>query len=150
MAAKRKGILCVGLACLDIVNSCDHYPIEDSDVRATGQKWSKGGNASNTLCVLTQLDSTVHCELLASLGEGMETKYVCHLFILCSLFYFSYFISKLDLAGVNHTHCRVHPKHRLPTSYVLLNTSSGTRTIVHYRYIYAYTCTCTYVYCMTI
>lgn len=80
MAANTKAVLCVGLVCLDIVNTVDHYPKEDEDIRATGQKWAKGGNAANTLSVLAQLETPEeggrHCELLCTLGEGMETEYV--------------------------------------------------------------------------
>ena len=65
-------ILCVGLACLDIVNYCDYYPQEDSDVRAQDQKWCSGGNALNTCKVLSLIGR--HCELVTTLGEGMETE----------------------------------------------------------------------------
>ncbi len=65
-------ILCVGLACLDIVNHCDYYPSEDSDMRATDQRWSSGGNALNTCKVLSLIGR--HSELMCTLGEGMETE----------------------------------------------------------------------------
>lgn len=129
-----EGVLCVGLVCLDIINSCDHYPQEDEDVRASDQKWRKGGNAANTLSVLCQLDSSKHCELLSTLGEGMETEYVINLLLIyCWFVLYSYVLSELDESHIDHTHCRVYPSRRLPTSYVLLNTSNGSRTIVHYR-----------------
>ena len=73
MATSSKGVLCVGLACLDIINYCDHYPQEDEDVRASAQKWCKGGNAANTLSVLHLLGSK-QCHLFGTLGCGMETE----------------------------------------------------------------------------
>ena len=68
-------VLCVGLVCLDIVNYCERYPQEDEDIRATDQKWRKGGNAANTLSVLRLLDRE-KCDLLSTLGAGMETESV--------------------------------------------------------------------------
>ena len=68
-------VLCVGLVCLDIVNYCERYPQEDEDIRATDQKWRKGGNAANTLSVLRLLGRE-KCDLLSTLGAGMETESV--------------------------------------------------------------------------
>lgn len=36
--------------------------------------------------------------------------------------------------GILHSHCEVHPQSKLPTSCVVLSTSSASRTIVHYRW----------------
>ncbi|XP_003388714.1 PREDICTED: ketohexokinase-like [Amphimedon queenslandica] len=124
MAADTKGALCVGLVCLDIIYSVDHYPKEDEDIRASGQKWAKGGNAANTLSVLVQLEKTQEegekrpCELLSTLGGGIETDYV---------------LAELDESRIDHAHCRVYSSQKLPTSFVLLNTSNGSRTIIHHR-----------------
>lgn len=68
-------VLCVGIVCLDIVNYCDRYPQEDDDIRATDQKWRKGGNAANTASVLRLLGRE-NCGLLSTLGSGMETELV--------------------------------------------------------------------------
>ena len=65
-------ILCVGLVCLDIVNYCAYYPAEDEDIRATNQKWHKGGNAANTASVLRMLGREV--EFFGTLGTGVETE----------------------------------------------------------------------------
>ena len=48
-------ILGVGIATLDIINTVDGYPAEDSEVRAIHQRICRGGNATNTLVVLSQL-----------------------------------------------------------------------------------------------
>ena len=65
-------LLCVGLACLDIISVCSHYPVEDEDVRADKQEWRKGGNAANTLTVLRVFGREV--ELLGTLGSGSDTE----------------------------------------------------------------------------
>ena len=73
-AADSRRILCVGLLCLDIVNICDCYPEEDSDVRAREQQWRSGGNAGNTSIVLSLIGR--QCEFLGTLGHGVETESV--------------------------------------------------------------------------
>ena len=72
--ADRRPILCVGLLCLDIVNTCDHYPEEDGDMRARDQQWRAGGNAANSSVVLSLLGPRV--EFLGTLGRGVETEWV--------------------------------------------------------------------------
>eukprot|EP00731_Ephydatia_muelleri_P029331 Em0020g975a len=106
----------VGLICLDIINFCDRYPKEDEDIRAIDQKWSQGGNATNTSLVLTLLGR--ECELLATVGAGMETEFT---------------LAALDRLGISHGNCVHHSHCRLPTSYVVINRGTGSRTIVHYR-----------------
>jgi ketohexokinase len=48
-------ILGIGIATLDIINSVDGYPAEDTEVRALRQQLRRGGNCTNTLAVLSQL-----------------------------------------------------------------------------------------------
>ena len=48
-------VLAVGVATLDIINEVESYPPEDGEVRALAQAIRRGGNASNTLVVLSQL-----------------------------------------------------------------------------------------------
>jgi ketohexokinase len=45
----------VGIATLDIINVVDTYPAENSEVRALSQQKVRGGNATNSLVVLSQL-----------------------------------------------------------------------------------------------
>src|SRR5690606_2634666 len=40
-------VLAIGIATLDIVNTVDGYPAEDAEVRASAQRVSRGGNATN-------------------------------------------------------------------------------------------------------
>ena len=48
------------------------YPLEDEDIRARDQRWSTGGNASNSSKVLSLLGRK--CEFLGTLGKGTETE----------------------------------------------------------------------------
>ncbi|XP_061418002.1 ketohexokinase isoform X4 [Lethenteron reissneri] len=64
----RGRVLCVGLVCLDIISVVDSYPEEDTDTRCVSQRWQRGGNASNTCTVLSQLG--VPCAFMGSLAAG--------------------------------------------------------------------------------
>jgi ketohexokinase len=109
-------ILGIGIATLDIINTVDAYPEEDAEVRAKSQRVCRGGNATNTLVVLSQLGH--RCTwggVWVDEPDGQR--------ILDDLAY--YFI---DTAP-----CRVESQGKVPTSYILLNQRNGSRTIVHYR-----------------
>ena len=119
MASKLHGkrVLIVGLACLDIMNTVDHYPNEDEDMRALSQRWQKGGNAANTAEVLSQTLGT-SCELLCSLNQGLEGEFIK---------------GQLQKRGVLVGNCPLKENCGFPTSCVFINCASGTRTIVHGR-----------------
>ena len=121
MAAARTGecrrILVVGLACLDIVNTVDRFPQEDDDIRALSQCWQKGGNAANTAAVLAQTLGT-RCEILCSLNAGIEGQHVK---------------DELQKRKVAVENCPVNRNCGFPTSCVLINSVSGSRTIIHAR-----------------
>ncbi|XP_070533244.1 ketohexokinase-like isoform X2 [Ptychodera flava] len=63
----EKGILLVGLACLDIINIMESFPEEDTDSRCREQHWQRGGNASNSSVVLSQLG--VKCQYFGTLAK---------------------------------------------------------------------------------
>jgi ketohexokinase len=109
-------ILGVGIAALDIINEVQGYPGEDQEVRAWGQRVTAGGNAANTLTVLSLLGQ--HCELAATLADDPAAA-----------------LLRADLAarGVGTGACRVVVGGCTPTSCVVLNRLSATRTIVHHR-----------------
>ena len=117
-SGNRHCFLCVGLACLDVINVCPRYPDEDEDLRAVSQEYRRGGNAANTACVLTQLPG-VGASLLGTMpSSGWETD-----------------IIEKDLHdhSVDLQHCVRHDNCRLPTSFVVLSQATGSCTIVHYR-----------------
>lgn len=109
-------VLAVGIAALDIVNSTDGFPTEDNEVRAVSQSVRRGGNATNTLCVLSQLGHP--CQWAGCLADDNSSTLI-----------------EQDLARYN---IDIHRCHRInhahtPTSYITLNQKNGSRTIVHYR-----------------
>lgn len=109
-------ILGVGIATLDIINTVYGYPAEDDEVRADTQRRSRGGNATNTLTVLSALGH--RCDwagVLPADAEGREVE------------------SILTTAGVGLDRVHRTGEGRLPTSYITLNRLNGSRTIVHYR-----------------
>lgn len=115
-------ILCVGIATVDIVNQVDHYPPEDSEVRALQQQVRLGGNAANTAIVLAQLGDAA--AWAGNLSDGPDAR-----------------LARVTFAqhGVDYSHATVIPGAHMPTSYVTLSRASGSRSIVHYRDLPEYT-----------
>lgn len=109
-------ILGVGIATLDIINTVAEYPAEDAEVRALSQRLARGGNATNTLVVLSQLGHS--CAWAGVLSEGPGARYV---------------LEDLRRHRIDLRHCRRIRGGKVPTSYVSLSRATGSRTIVHYR-----------------
>lgn len=107
--------LLTGIATLDIVNTVDHYPAEDEELRATAQRLAPGGNALNSARALAARGHRV--ELLAQLADDPGAALIRE---------------TLQAEGVGHRHCP-SAGGVTPTSYVTLNAANGSRTIVHYR-----------------
>ena len=109
-------ILTVGIATLDIINTVDDFPAEDAEVRATAQMISRGGNASNTAVVLSQLGHD--CTWAGCLADDAGSDVIQ---------------AELKYYGVNMSGVYSVAGGRTPTSYVTLNQRNGSRTIVHFR-----------------
>lgn len=108
-------ILGIGIATLDVINLVDEYPVEDAEVRALRQRLSRGGNATNTLVVLSQLGQ--HCSWGGVLSRDNGGEFI-----------------HADLQGHRIAmNSVVYKEGQTPTSYVTLSGSNGSRTIVHYR-----------------
>ncbi|XP_039971382.1 ketohexokinase isoform X1 [Xiphias gladius] len=111
---QKKKVLCVGLVCLDIINVVDKYPEEDTDNRCLSQRWQRGGNASNSCTVLSLLGAS--CAFMGSLSAGPVADFIMEDF---QKFH-------IDVSLVSeHTQCA------LPSSVVISNISTGSRTILH-------------------
>lgn len=108
-------ILVVGTATLDLIFTLTRYPDEDAELRATELRTSPGGNAANTLVVLSQLGHV--CAFGGVLADGPETTPI---------------LERLAKHGIDLTACR-RVLGRPPTSCVLLSLEGSTRTIVHHR-----------------
>lgn len=109
-------ILCVGLAALDIVNTCESYPKEDNDFVAISQRWQSGGNACNTATVLRELE--MQCEFLGSISRGFQADFIR---------------KQMSDRGIIYDNCVFHTSCGTPTSCVVLSLQTGSRTIVHSR-----------------
>ena len=109
-------VLAIGIATLDIINQVAHYPAEDEEMRVLAQSQRRGGNATNTLVVLSQLGH--RCDWAGILIDEADAD-----------------IIKQDLSAFNvgfHL-CKRLTQGKMPTSYITLNQANGSRTIVHYR-----------------
>jgi len=111
---KPEKALIVGLTCIDIVNECKEFPIEDQDSRVLSQTWAVGGNAANTSRVLAQHEN-VDVHLFSGLSNKNENSFV---------------INDLKSYGVNLEHCSVYENKMFPTSCCILNSQNGSRTIL--------------------
>lgn len=109
-------ILGVGIATLDIINQVECYPLEDSEVRVLSQRRSRGGNATNTLTVLSQLGHD--CAWAGVLPQSPDAAFIEE--VLSG--------QQIDLRHVRHLTAG-----KLPTSYITLSEESGSRTIMHLR-----------------
>ncbi|HWQ70631.1 MAG TPA: PfkB family carbohydrate kinase [Patescibacteria group bacterium] len=108
-------ILAIGTATLDLIFTLTHYPDEDAELRAKGLRICPGGNAANTLVVLSQLGHA--CAFGGVLADGSEAAPIIEHLVR----------HRIDITAC----CRV--RGRPPTSCVLLSLEGGTRTIVHHR-----------------
>ncbi len=109
-------ILAVGIATLDIVNRVADYPDENREVRTLGQRVIRGGNATNTLTVLSRLGHNCHWAGVVAVDSGSQ-------------------LIRNDLAGsgIDTRFVRTQPDGSTPTSYITLSDATGSRTIVHHR-----------------
>ena len=109
-------ILGVGNATLDIINTVDHYPAEDSEQRAVSQRICRGGNTANTLVVLSQLGHD--CHWAGVLTDEPDASHIC---------------ADFDQYQVDWSPADQVSAGKVPTSYILSNRRNGSRTIVHVR-----------------
>ncbi|CAH1253212.1 ketohexokinase-like isoform X1 [Branchiostoma lanceolatum] len=109
-----KKVLCAGLICLDILSVMDHYPVEDTDNRIKRQIWQKGGNCANSAAVVAQLDE--QAEFFGTLATGRAADMV---------------LDEMREFGVEVDHVVMHDGCDSPSSSIIINTSTGSRTIIH-------------------
>ncbi|XP_042266135.1 ketohexokinase isoform X2 [Thunnus albacares] len=118
MEEQRKKILCVGLVCLDIINVVDKYPEEDTDSRCLSQRWQRGGNASNSCTVLSLLGAP--CAFMGSLTAGPVANSEL-----------SYILEDFRKFHIDVSLVTEHAQCILPASVIIINISTGSRTILH-------------------
>lgn len=109
-------ILAVGIATVDFINEVASYPPEDAEVRAISHSVRRGGNATNTLVVLSQLGHS--CEWAGVWVDEPRAAIVC---------------ADLERYAIGRGYCRRVTQGSLPASYITCSRATGSRTIVHYR-----------------
>ncbi len=109
-------VLGVGIATLDLIFEVDHHPAADEEMRALAFHRRRGGNATNTLVVLSGLGH--RCSWAGLLPSDEAADFVAD-----------------DLArhGISLHAVERTEEGALPISCVLLDRRSGARTIVHHR-----------------
>ena len=117
-------ILGIGIAVLDIIYTVADYPAEDDEIRALNQRQSLGGNAVNTLAVLSQLGHQCSWAGVYASDQGAQ-----------------FIHDQLASFAIDSGWSRRQATGKTPTSYIILNSRNGSRTIVHYRDLteYAFT-----------
>jgi len=108
-------ILVTGIVAQDIVNTVDHYPAEDEEMRAESQAVRCGGNAANTATVLAQHGHDVH--FLGAVAHDSAGDAL---------------IKEMQNSNIDTDDCP-RLQGTTPTSYITLNQKNGSRSIVHYR-----------------
>jgi len=114
-------ILAIGNATLDIINRVEYYPHEDDEVRATDQSISRGGNATNSLVVLSQLGH--QCSWAGVLASDCQAVTI---------------LQDLKRYHINCDYVVEPAEGKTPISCIFRAKSKATRTIVHYRNLREY------------
>jgi ketohexokinase len=109
-------LLAIGIATIDIINHVSQFPAEDDEVRAISQLITRGGNATNTLVVLSQLGH--RCHWSGVLVDEPDSLVVKH---------------DLEQHQIDYSSCLHLNTGKMPTSYITLNEANASRTIVHHR-----------------
>ncbi len=109
-------ILGIGIVTLDIINLVEHYPTEDEELRALSQRICLGGNAANTLGVLSQFGHA--CDWVGTLASDASANVI---------------LEEFSQNNIRAKYSKIIHSGRQPTSYINLNQRNGSRTIVHYR-----------------
>lgn len=109
-------IMCVGQSAYDITLPLDHYPIENKKVRLEQKVECGGGSASNCAYLLSKW--------------GIETYFAG---IIGNDFYGAKIKKEYDEVGVNTKYLQISDKFNTTSSYIIANTTSGTRTILTSR-----------------
>ncbi|WP_246345142.1 PfkB family carbohydrate kinase [endosymbiont of Lamellibrachia barhami] len=109
-------ILSVGIATLDIINTVAAYPSEDEELRTLEHRVARGGNATNTLVVLSQFGHA--CSWAGTIADEPDSRYI---------------LDDLTRYGVDLSLVVHHASGKVPTSYVVLSRENASRSIVHYR-----------------
>lgn len=109
-------VLGVGVATLDVIDSLEAFPREDSEQRALDRSSRRGGNAANTLAVLSQLGHA--CSWVGTLADDAAADQI---------------VADLQSHHIGLDWARRHAGARSPVSHIIHSRASASRTIIHYR-----------------
>jgi len=115
-------VLGIGNATLDIIHVVDSYPNENEEIRCRQRFIRRGGNAANTLVVLSQFG--IACSWAGVLVDNSEGEIIR---------------DDLHRHGIDTRSCRCIESGSVPVSSVLISRDTGSRSIVHYRDLPEYT-----------
>lgn len=107
-------LLAVGHACWDLVATVPSFPIEDEKQEITDLQESGGGPAANAACVAARWGLRV--ALASVIGDDRRGQAV---------------VEELAAHGVDCSLVERRAGHATPTSLVLVNAESGSRTIIN-------------------
>ena len=118
-SSKREAsVLFVGLACVDVVMSVDKYPTEDTCCRASYMRRCRGGNASNSAVVARACGADATWLGTCPRRGSMDAQFI---------------VRDLEACGVKAAPVFRDAVDHAPTSHIVHNTSTSSRTIVHCR-----------------
>ncbi len=109
-------ILGVGIATVDVVHTLADYPREDEEIRSLSQQRCRGGNVANTLAILSALGHSVY--FAGTVADDHHGEFILH---------------DLNHRNINTRFSQYIKNSISPVSQVLLNTKTGSRTIIHSR-----------------
>lgn len=109
-------IMCVGQSAYDITLPLDHYPIENKKVRLENKVECGGGSASNCAFLLAKW--------------GLDTYFAG---VVGNDYYGNQIKKEYESVGVNTKYLQMSDKFKTTSSYIIANTSIGTRTILTSR-----------------
>ena len=109
-------VLGIGNTLLDVIISTPYFPNENEELRAASREFQVGGNVSNSLYVLSQLGHET--SIVSTLASDDAAKKL---------------LKGLKERGINTAYLQKFIQGQTPTSYVILNQQTGSRTITHFR-----------------
>ncbi len=109
-------ILGIGNVTLDIILTTTSYPKEDEELRAINRTFKAGGNVNNSLNILTQLGH--QCDIVSTIANDESANKI---------------IKELATKNINTDNLQKFIQGKTPTSYIILNKETGSRTITHFR-----------------
>ncbi len=122
-------ILGVGVATLDIINHLDQYPLEDQKLRVNSRSIKRGGNAANSLVILSQLGH--QCVFAGTLAiDSLTNNSATNNSATNNSDPIRHDFKKYN---VDISLCAISSTGSTPTSYIALSKKNGSRTIMHYR-----------------